>query len=292
MFRKILLCVDPVSANLNLLSCAASLKQIGAAEIILAHIIVCDAPGLEDMLRNQARPELERQKKFLEEAGLEVTIETPVGYPAQSLNDFAESRDVSVILIGTHGRGLLESITLAGSPLSNVSAKLLHITRRPVLLIPSALTAGDAGREMPDLFAHVLFPTDFSDTAEIAFAYLETVIRAIHCPVTLLHILSGSRPALHPGRHLAELQNLDRNRLQRLKAWLANMGASEVNIDLVQGAPGEEIVRKAEADECSLILMGTRGKGITQEILLGSVAHHVARHAARPVLFIPALRGS
>jgi nucleotide-binding universal stress UspA family protein len=36
--------------------------------------------------------------------------------------------------------------------------------------------------------------------------------------------------------------------------------------------------------------MGTQGKGITREILLGSVAHQVAIHAGQPVLFIPALQ--
>ncbi|MDW7774438.1 MAG: universal stress protein [Desulfobulbaceae bacterium] len=292
MFRKILVCVDPVPSNLNLLMCAASLKQVGAVEVVLAHILVCDAPGLEGMLRNQARPELERQKKIIEKAGLEATFEMLVGYPARTLNDLAESKDVSVIIMGTHGRGLFESITLAGSPLGNVSAKLLQITRRPVLLVPKALPAAETGEEASDLFAHVLFPTDFSDPAEVAFAYLETVVSAIHCPVTLLHVLPGSRSAPHPGNRLAKLQNLDQNRLQRLKVWLESRGASEVLIDHVQGAPGEEIVRKAEAGGCSLILMGTRGKGITGEILLGSVARHVARHAPRPVLFIPALNQS
>lgn len=290
MFRKILLCVDPVSPNSNLLLCASSLKQVGAEEVILAHILMCDAPGLEAMLRKQTRPDLERQKKILEEAGLDVTIETPVGHPARTLNDLAESKDVSIIIIGTHGRGLLESITLVGSPLGNVSAKLLHLTRRPVFLIPSAMLAAEQVRERMDLFSHILFPTDFSDAAEIALAYLETVIRAIHCPVTLLHVLSGSRAAPHPGRHLAELQDLDSKRLLRLKAWLESMGASAVTMELVQGKPGEEIVRMAAAVNCSLILMGTRGKGITREILLGSEARHVARHATRPILFIPALQ--
>ncbi|MDY0351366.1 MAG: universal stress protein [Desulfobulbaceae bacterium] len=289
MFRKILVCVDPAHANPNLLSCAVSLKQVGAEEVVLAHVIVCESPGLEGMLRKQAWPELERRKRICEEAGFKAVVETPVGHPARALNDLAESRDVSVIITGTHGRGLFEAITLAGSPLGNVSAKLLHLTRRPVLLIPPAMGPGP---EAPDLFAHILFPTDFSDAAEVALAYLETVIRTIRCPVTLLHVLSGSKAIPHPGRGLAELQDLDRKRLQRLKAWLENMGATVMNMDLVQGAPGEEIARKAKERGCSLILMGTRGKGITREILLGSVARHVARHAVQPVLFIPAFQQS
>ena len=290
MFKKILVCVDPYPPDHKLISCAVSLKKLGAEEVVLAHIIVDAPPGLDKTLIAQARPELERQKQILEEAGLKPSIAIQSGIPAHALNDLAEKEDASVIIIGAQGRGLLESITLAGNPLGNVSAKLLHITRRPLLLIPGALPAMEAGRELPDLFAHILYPTDFSDTAEIAFAYLESVVRATQCPVTMLHVQDRSKPAPHLGHHPKELQNLDQLRLQRLQCWLQGLGAEDVRIDLAQGSPGDEIVKKAKAESCSLILMGTQGKSITREILLGSVAHHVARHGALPVLFIPAIQ--
>lgn len=290
MFKKILVCVDPYPPDNKLISCAVSLKKLGAEEVVLAHILV-DAPsGLDGMLISQARPEMERQKHLLEEAGLRASITMETGIPAPSLNSLAEKEDVSLIIIGAQGRGLLESITLAGSPLGNVSAKLLHISRRPVLLIPGGLPAKDSGGEFPDPFARLLYPTDFSDTAEIAFAYLETMVRATQCPIIMLHVQNRSRPAPHLGHRLKELHNLDERRLQRLQGWLKGLGAQDVRIDLAQGDPGEEIVARATAGGCSLILMGTQGKSITREILLGSVAHHVARHATQPVLFIPSLQ--
>ena len=290
MFKKILVCVDPYPPGNNLIFCAVSLKKLGAEEVVLAHVIV-DAPlGLDEMLITQARPELERQKQMLEEAGLPASIAMAAGSPAHALSDLAEKEDASVVIIGAQGRGLLESITLAGNPLGNVSAKLLHITRRPLLLIPGTLPAMESGREMSNLFSHILYPTDFSDTAEIAFAYLETVVRATQCPVTMLHVQDQSRPAPHLGHRLKELQNLDQLRLQRLQGWLKGLGAEDVRIDLAHGNPGDEIVKRAKGGGCSLILMGTQGKSITREILLGGVAHHVARHAALPVLFIPALQ--
>ncbi|MFH1019589.1 MAG: universal stress protein [Pseudomonadota bacterium] len=290
MFKKILVCVDPYPPDHNLISYAVSLKKLGAEEVVLAHVLVDAPPGLDEMLISQARPELERQKQILEEAGFKTSIEMQAGIPARALNDIAEKKDVSVIIIGAHGWGLIESMMLVTSPLGNVSAKLLHITRRPLLLIPGTLPAMEAGRELPDLFSHILYPTDFSDTAEVAFAYLETVIRATNCPATLLHVQDRSRPMPHLSHRLKALQNLDGLRLQRLQGWLQGLGAPEVRIDLVQGSPGDEIVKRATTGGCSLILMGTQGKSLTREILLGSVAHHVARHAAQPVLFIPALQ--
>jgi len=198
MFKKMLICIDPFPPDLGLLACAASLKQAGAEEAVLAHIIVSDAPGLEKMLVAQAEPEMERQRNILEEAGLRVTIEMPVGYPAKELYELAEHHDASVMVIGSHGRGFLESMSLAASALGNVSAKLLHIARRPVLLIRTGRTSAKETERQCPLFTRILFPTDFSDTGEIALAYLENLVRAIHCPVALLHVQDRSRPAPHP----------------------------------------------------------------------------------------------
>ena len=51
------------------------------------------------------------------------------------------------------------------------------------------------------------------------------------------------------------------------------------------GAPGEEIVRHAEDEGASLIIIGRRGSGLTRA-LLGSVSTHVLQHATRPVLLV------
>ncbi|MFZ5773906.1 MAG: universal stress protein [Thermodesulfobacteriota bacterium] len=290
MFTKLLLCVDPYPPGDALVSRAIAMRELGAREVVLAHVLA-DAPhALDATLREQARPELERQQRLLEEAGFQTSIHMAAGHPAHALNALAEQENVSVILIGAHGGGLLESIALAASPLGNVSAKLLHQSRRPVLLVPTAPPAGEKGGATGELFSRILFPTDFSDTAEIAFAYLDGLLRARPCPVTLLHVQERARPAPHLGHRLQELQDLDEFRLRRLQLWLTSLGVPEARIDLSQGEPGEEVVARAKAGCCSLILMGTQGKGITREILLGSVAHQVARHTGVPVLFIPALQ--
>ncbi|MHB8791612.1 MAG: universal stress protein [Desulfobulbaceae bacterium] len=292
MFTKILVCVDPYPSNLQILSCTASLKSLGAEQIILAHAILTDTPGVEKMLRAQAEPELARLKKVLETAGFAVVMEMPPGHPPQALLDLAEKHDVSVIVIGTHGRGLFESMTLIGSSLGNVSAKLLQKTSRPVLLVRNTNKTAENETLIPcNVLNHVLFPLDFSDASEAALAYLETLVRAVHCPVTLLHAQEErTRPMFAAQRDALSQQKINQARLDRLKLWLEQAGSSEVKTELVSGgSAGETIVNIARDRGCSLILMGTQGKGITRELLLGSVAHQVARRAEQPVLFIPML---
>jgi nucleotide-binding universal stress UspA family protein len=47
------------------------------------------------------------------------------------------------------------------------------------------------------------------------------------------------------------------------------------------------IVDAAEREDADLIVMGTRGLSGVKSLLLGSVSHQVAQHAARPVLIVP-----
>lgn len=288
MFNKILLCTDISPASEVLVQCAGEMKKLGLEEVILAHVLyVVHTPGMEGGLAREARPYLEDQKEVLEKQGIKVIMEMPLGIPAPALNDLAEKHGVSGIIIGSHGKGISISMTLG-----SVSSKLLQITRRPVLLIRTKLLKDEEEclRECRNLFAHVLYPTDFSDTAERAFTYLETVVSALKCLVTLMCVRERAQVAPHLAYRLEELRRLDSARLERMKTRLETLGAAQVTIELPVGAPGDEIVERAKAKDCSLILMGTRGKGLVREIVLGSVAHHVARHAKQPVLFVPAIQ--
>lgn len=55
-------------------------------------------------------------------------------------------------------------------------------------------------------------------------------------------------------------------------------------------SPADLIPERARKSGCSLILMGTQGRGFLNELFLGSVSHNVARRVPLPVLFVPALR--
>ncbi len=286
MFNKILVCVDPYPPGDTLLSCVIPLQECGAKEVMLAYILNVATPlGLEGLLVAQAGQEMERQQRLLEGAGFQVTVAMPRGEPSQTLHDLAEKHDASLIVLGSHCRGLIATIAVG-----SVSAKLLPIAHRPLLFAHATLPGKRAGEESRQLFTHILFPTDFSDSAEGAFAYLETLVKSTHCQVTLLHVQDGERRTGYLGSRAPRLPPPDAARLQRLKLWLERAGATEVGVELVHGSPGDAVVAMAKTLGCSLILMGTQGKGRTQEILLGSVAHQVVRQAQQPVLLIPALQ--
>jgi nucleotide-binding universal stress UspA family protein len=283
MFEKVLIGTDFSPASDCLIRCIAELKALGLEQAVLAHVIyVANTPGLEERLAVEAAPHLERQKALLEEQGLKVIVEAPVGLPAHTLADLAERHDVSLVLIGSHGKGMLRAAALG-----SVSARLLHLTPRPVLLARIALLEGEKCHLVCSrLFAHILFATDFSETAEQALDYVGLIARETGCPVTLLHVLDTKG-----GKTLLAEKDA-RLLLEAKKARLERKGAGRVAAELCAGDPAEVLVRKSREGGFSLVAMGSQGKGIVRELILGSVANEAARTAGLPVLLIPAKRHS
>ena len=282
MFRKMLVCTDLTPASDALIHCVEVLKGVGTVEIILSHVIQpTGAPG-EEMLAEDARQALERQKNALEEQGMKVTVELPFGQPAVTLDETAERHEVCAVLIGSHGKGMVQAATLG-----SVSAKVLHQTRRPLLLARIAMQEeGKAEVVCRQMFSSVLFPTDFSETAERALDYLGKIALETGCPVTLMHVMGEKHDDPAQAQSLVEEAWY---LLEAKKRRLKTLGAADVTIDLVYGTPAEEIIDRTQSGEYSIVIMGGQGKGFTQEIFLGSTANKVARHVGVPLLFVPAL---
>jgi nucleotide-binding universal stress UspA family protein len=281
MFRKLLVCTDLTPASEALIHCVAVLKNIGTEEVILTHVIhVANTPGLEDVLAQDGKPVLERQKKRLEEQGMKVTTEMPNGLPAETLAEISEKHDVSAVLIGSQGKGIIQAATLG-----SVSGKLLHQTKRPLFLARmDLLKEGNSEVICQRMFEKVLFPTDFSETAERALDYLGKIALETGCPITLMHVVSGKEDDTEARSHEEEALYLLEAKQRRLKT----LGAAEVTIDLVHGKPAEEIISRSKNGAFSIVVMGGQGKGFMQELFLGSTANEVARHAGVPLLFVPA----
>ena len=54
-------------------------------------------------------------------------------------------------------------------------------------------------------------------------------------------------------------------------------GVEEVHCVIEDGDPVKKILRHAEEDAANLVVMGSRGLGDLQELLMGSVSHKVSQ---------------
>lgn len=143
---------------------------------------------------------------------------------------------------------------------------------------------------MPQI-RRILFPTDFSERAEAAWEYAQTVASAFNAEIHLLHVLQepvtmlpeSALAVAPPAVNMPELMEAAEQGLERISQSTSN---SVTNRSVVSGPPAEEIVRYARDAGVDLIVLGTHGRTGLAHVLLGSVAEKIVRKAPCPVLTV------
>lgn len=290
MLSNIIVASDGSEASERMIECVRGLARVGSQRATLVHVFnVRDVGGFYGSLQEFMLPKLEKQAGILRDAGFEVDVQTPLGFPAYEINRIACERSANLVVVGSLGASLVGDVLLGSTAHS-----MLQNAQFPTLLVRLEMIQENGGQRCQaackDYFQHILFPTDFSDNAEHAFLYLEHIVRETKAHVTLLHVQDESKIEGHLKHRLDEFNQIDAERLERMKCRLDKCGVAGVTTDIPYGSPTRIILDRARSNSFSLIVMGSQGRGFIQEVLMGSVANNVARHAPVPALFVPAVR--
>ncbi len=293
MFERFIVGTDLSPATFVMAKCIGDLRKFGAHHCLLVHCVSANlgaAMALSYKTPESFTSEMESQRQILADLGFSVDCRTEFGTPKTRLPEIAVEEDCSLIVLGTQGRTLLADFVLGGTAYGVVSR-----TRTPVLLLPVKSTPGDdqtcAAVGWCVFTSRVLFATDFSDIADRAFGYVEDMVRATGCPVTLIHVQDKTVFDHLVDSKREDYNRLDGERLQQLKVRLERCGSAEVVTELPIGIPKDAISRYAEEWNASLIVMGTQGRGFLGELTVGSIAVNTARKTSRPILLVPPVRG-
>lgn len=132
--------------------------------------------------------------------------------------------------------------------------------------------------------------SDQSYEAARALAYLSPVQQVI-----ILHALDVPKPA-YPMMTPELTQELyatvergmkeDGERLLERAVSILPLHAGSTTKRLEVGKPADTILAAAERERADLIVLGARGRGLVQEVLLGSVSHRVITQAPCPTLVV------
>jgi nucleotide-binding universal stress UspA family protein len=142
--------------------------------------------------------------------------------------------------------------------------------------------------------ARILVPTDFSETADAALEYAKALAGQLGASLHLLHVFSNPydvaayAPEVYapmpPAMRERALEEARECLLTRLTpAEERRFGGTRA---VVTGLTAPQIVTYANEQAIDLIVMGTHGRRGVAHLLLGSVAEHVVRTAACPVLTV------
>jgi nucleotide-binding universal stress UspA family protein len=193
--------------------------------------------------------------------------------------------DAELLVVGARGAGGLHGLLLG-----SVSQQLLHRTSGPLAIIREA--APDEGPE--DVTAtplgRIVVGVDDSASAWRALRWAADEARLRGVPVDVVRAWHVLYPVAAPvAGYPVEVDAMEATARAGLDRALAALGADRlpepVAGRLVEGSAGPAILEAALGAD--LIVLGTRGHGAVTGALLGSVTHHVARHAPGPVVVVP-----
>jgi nucleotide-binding universal stress UspA family protein len=152
----------------------------------------------------------------------------------------------------------------------------------------------------------ILYATDLSKNSVYAFRYGLTMAEKYNAEIIILHVIEPI-PAMakHSMKIYVEESKWEekiryeqdlageeiKKRLQEFckqETRDAPQCLAQVSSILVRpGYPVEEILKAADEEDCSMIVLGTHGKGFLKQTFLGSVARSVLDRAKRPVFIVP-----
>ena len=148
----------------------------------------------------------------------------------------------------------------------------------------------------------ILYTTDLSPNSAYAFRYAINSAKKHDAGIIILHVVEEMAPFFEKERLKAISEKkideaMDRIR-KRLKIFCDRELKDDpecadrvVSIEICQGNPPEEILKKVDELNCDVIVMGTHGKGIIRHSFLGSAAGRVLRRVRKPVFIIPLPEG-
>jgi nucleotide-binding universal stress UspA family protein len=142
-------------------------------------------------------------------------------------------------------------------------------------------------------FKKILIAVDNSTCSEIAAKTGYEMAAKFNAEVALVNIIEPAPASVNPDFTLApvflEIYDNSKENSQTLLEEIANKhgkGIVTTYLSIIDTAT-HGIIQQAEEWKAELIVIGTHGRGGLYHFLMGSVAEHVARKSACPVLIVP-----
>ena len=289
MFKRMLIATDLSQALRSLVDCLGGLKGYGAEECLLLQCLNEreSAPIAVSYATNVLKNLLQSQKEALEKQGYKVETRIVRGVAKKEIHRIATEENYNLIVVGSPECSLASEVLFGG-----LAYDVIYYAQKPVLLIRMEDTPDDEVTYIKticcDIGTQILFPTDFSKNADLAFTYVKAMVKQGAKKVILLHVQDQYR--IHPylENRLDEFNQIDTIKLQKMKDTLQDQGQVEVDILLRYGSPAAEVLKAVHELNIQLVVMGRQGRGYVKELFMGSVSHHLVRHSPASVLLIPA----
>lgn len=281
MFSKILYPTKFDEFSLPILKSLVCLKSAGLKEIVLLYVIDEEAiymakeSGLPvdiEQIKESANKKIQAYVDYLKSTDLEVKTKMVLGNVVNNIVEEADFENVSLIVTGRHKRHVIDELFIGSTTdriIKKSSLPVLVIKYHTIKLIEGKITE----QFCSNLFRKILYATDWSEHSERAKGYMPFLYNAGAKEVVIIHVMEESS------------REENEEKLKILKADFEKIGF-KVSSFLIHGKPYKEIIDISYKEDCSLIVMGSHGRGFLRGILLGSVSQKVLEYSDRSVLIV------
>lgn len=293
---KAVLCATDLSEGSNkALPIAAAMAQRHKSQLIIAHIIDLPAvtPYGETMvdpqeLRNRVEQSAKSQitdilNKCKDKVEWELNI--AIGYPAKEILQIVKDTGADLVVTATHSRSGIERLLLG-----SVSRKLMHTLSVPLLVVPGSMAVEQLERPLES----VLIACDFSKDSAKSVQWGIDFAQAFGAKLIMATVIENSQleqlMKLDPQKEHSLADNLQGELHQKLLDTLPEKykGSIHPKTVVLAGRPHEELNKYAILNHVDLIVMGVHGRGIIENLLVGSTTDRLVRLGQFPVMAVRA----
>lgn len=280
MIHSVLVPIGLSPESDRVLRFCCGLDALGVRRIVCAHVI--DTTGLEGPVIaaqiDAVRTKLREKVQPLCDAGYDVEVRIPTGEPSRELLALAAEAPIDALVIGSHGISAADRLFVA-----SVADDLIRDARVPSLTVRYDLLRN---HEDPAVIAKrfarmLLVPTDFSATASRAMGIALEMPPASVGNIRLFHVMPDPENEVRAARAEAGTEFQLRN-----MAAMAQESGLHATPVIGHGEPGRAILSEIDESGVTGVIIGSRGRSVLGEALMGSVSMMLMRQASCPVMIV------
>ena len=281
--EKVLCPTDLSDSSLRAIPLATQMAKLHGADLHLFHIYLLHSLAAIDS--DKPYPGEEEARQALEVSATEVPwskVVHSVGravHAAPAILDYADSKAIDLIVMGSHGRRGFRRLLLG-----SVTEEVVRLATCSVLVVRDAEEV-----VVPSEIDRVLVPVDFSKYARVATTYGRELALAWDAHLELLHAVEPpvySEMSLPVVTRDEEARLIAEENIARLAEELSP--GPSVSVSVTVGQAADTVIKEAARTEKTLLVMPSHGHTGIERLLLGSVTERVLRRAPCPVLVVKA----
>jgi nucleotide-binding universal stress UspA family protein len=216
-------------------------------------------------------------------AGLETESVVLKGNPAEEIVNFAEEKQVDMIIVGSLGKSGIKRFVLG-----SVSEKVVRHAKVPVLVVR------EQNEEKPQ--KKILIATDGSKATEKAVDFGIEIARLNGSKVYAVYVIdiTSYDSILMDEAWVKNMQDQFEKTGHEATSYIEE-NAKAVGVEaesvILKGNPAKEIMDFAEEQKVDMIVVGSLGKSGVEQFVIGGVSEKVSRNAKVPVLVVRDIYG-